>query len=162
MSGGLGCGAFTSSEDWFQLQWPDSWVSVHNTVKELLPIVLDGAVWGPPWRGRTVRCQCDNVAVVVIVRSGTSRNPLVMHLMRCLSFCYQLYLDPVYLPGKYYNEQADALSRDNLSLFLQLNVGANGQATPVLACLIDSVVRETPGWASPTWTAVLHSILRKD
>ena len=114
-SGGWGCGAFTSGGDWFQLQWPDSWVSVHITVKELVPIVLAAAVWGPLWRG-TVRCQCDNAAVVAIVRSGTSRHPLVMHLMRCLSFFvayYQLYLDPVHLPGKY-NEEADALSRDTL------------------------------------------------
>ena len=34
-SGSWGCGAFTSSGEWLQLQWPESWASVHITVKEL-------------------------------------------------------------------------------------------------------------------------------
>ena len=43
-SGGWGCGAFTSTEQWFQLQWPESWASVHITVKELAPIVVTCAL----------------------------------------------------------------------------------------------------------------------
>ena len=39
-SGHWGCGAFTSSGDWFQFQWPRSWEPVHITVKELLPVVI--------------------------------------------------------------------------------------------------------------------------
>ena len=94
-SGGWGCGAFTSKGEWFQLQWPESWASVHITVKELAPIVVACAIWGPGWRGKTVRCLCDNAAVVAILLSGTAKHPLVMHLMRCLSFFvafYQLYI----------------------------------------------------------------------
>ena len=45
-SGSWGCGAFTSSGEWFQVVWPDSWSSVHITVKELLPIVIGVALWG--------------------------------------------------------------------------------------------------------------------
>ena len=37
-SGGWGGGAFTSSGEWFQLQWPECWSSVHITVKQLAPI----------------------------------------------------------------------------------------------------------------------------
>ena len=98
------------------MKWPVSWSSVHITVKELAPIVLAAAVWGKEWKGKTVRCRCDNAAVVAILRSNSSKHPLVMHLLRCLSFFvahYQLYLDPVHLPGRC-NEAADALSRDNL------------------------------------------------
>ena len=87
-SGGWGCRAFISTGQWFQLQWVESWQSVHITVKELVPIVVGCAVWGNNWRGKTLRCQCDNAAVVAIVRSGTSKPPLVMHLMRCLSFLW--------------------------------------------------------------------------
>ena len=36
------------------------------------------AIWGKVWRGKTVRCVCDNAAVVAIVNSGRSRNDLVM------------------------------------------------------------------------------------
>ena len=80
-SGSWGCGAFTSTGQWFQLALPDSWQEVHITVKELLPIVLAAATWGPLWRGFTVSCRCDNAAVVAIVNSGRSRMDRAMHLM---------------------------------------------------------------------------------
>ena len=40
--------------------------------KELAPIVVVCAIWGPGWRGKTVRYLCDNAAVVAILRSGTN------------------------------------------------------------------------------------------
>ena len=121
-SGLWGCGAFTDNGRWFQIQWPDEQRSVHITMKELLPIVLACAVWGHRWRGLTVRCLCDNAAVVAILKSGTSRHGLVMHLMRCLIFFiarHQLCLAPEHL-ASYLNTVADSLSRGNLPLFLQL------------------------------------------
>ncbi len=39
-SGSWDFGAFTSTGEWFQLRFPDSWQELHITVKELLPIVL--------------------------------------------------------------------------------------------------------------------------
>ena len=71
---------------WFQLEWPDSCRRVHITVKELLPVVLGAALWGSQWQGTNVRCRCDNVAVMAILNSGTSRDELAMHLMRSLFF----------------------------------------------------------------------------
>ena len=163
-SGGWGCGAFTSGGKWFQLQWPDSWGPIHITVKELVPIVVACALWGASWKGTTVRCHCDNAAVVAILRSGTSKHPLVMHLLRCLSFYvayHQLYLEAVHLPGTA-NKAADALSQDNLPLFMQLVPGAKRSATPVPECLQDGLIRSTPDWSSPTWMTVLHSTLCRD
>lgn len=52
-SGRWGCGAFWA-EKWFQLQWHDQLHDTHITVKELIPIVLAAAVWGPQWLGKTV------------------------------------------------------------------------------------------------------------
>ena len=83
-SGGWGCGAFTSTGLWFQLKWPASQATVNITVKELLPVVMGVAVWGGQWRNGTVRCRCDNAAVVAILRSGTSRCPKAMRLICCL------------------------------------------------------------------------------
>ena len=42
--------------EWFQLELPGSWREVHITVKEVLPIVLGVAVWGPLWKGLTICC----------------------------------------------------------------------------------------------------------
>ena len=50
-SGSWGCGAFTSSGEWLQLQWPESWASVHITVKELAPVELGVATWGENGKG---------------------------------------------------------------------------------------------------------------
>ncbi len=62
-SGSWGCGAFSFEVNWFQLKLPESWKMIHITVKELLPIVLGVAVWGDEWRGKTIKCWCDNAAV---------------------------------------------------------------------------------------------------
>jgi hypothetical protein len=67
--------------------------------------------------GGSIRVLCDNTAVVAIIKVGTSIDPLVMHLMRCLFFFtvrYQLILLPKHLPGRE-NLAADHLSRDALS-----------------------------------------------
>ncbi len=56
------------------------------TVKEVLPIVIGVALWEGRWHGRTIRCWCDNAAVVAILRSGPSKDVKAMHLMRSLFF----------------------------------------------------------------------------
>ena len=45
-SGRWGCGAFSSEGEWLQLEWPDSWIGMHITIKELLPIVVAMAMSG--------------------------------------------------------------------------------------------------------------------
>jgi len=55
----------------------------HNS-EELLPIVLTVALWGTEWKGGSLQCQCDNAAVVAIMRSGWSKNaPVKMSLHPC-------------------------------------------------------------------------------
>ena len=56
-------------------------------VKELLPIVLACALWGPLWAHKHVEVQCDNAVVVDILRAKTSKCKDIMHLLRCLHFC---------------------------------------------------------------------------
>ena len=158
-SGRWGCGAFTEVGEWFQFRWPASWADVHITAKELLPIVVACAVWGHKWRGVTVQCLCDNAAVVAIVRSGTSKDSLVMHLMRCLFFftaLHQLLLLPYHLPGRE-NTAADHLSRDALFLFLQIVPQAKEYPTPLSEELMAALVTQRPDWTSESWRAVLRS-----
>ena len=70
---------------WFQGAWPLAWQSTNITAKELLPIVLAAAIWGPQWRGQAVHfCQCDNAAIVHTIASSRSTEPLVMQLLRGL------------------------------------------------------------------------------
>ena len=46
-----------------------SLLAPHITVKELLPIVMACAVWGNQWSSKSVKCFCDNAAVVTILNS---------------------------------------------------------------------------------------------
>ena len=101
--------------------------------------------------------------MVAIVRSGSSRDLCVMHLMRCLFFFvahYQLVLSPVIILEKQ-NEAADDLSGDSLSSFFQLIPGAKQDPTPLGADLMALLVTNQPDWMSESWRAVLCSTLRK-
>ena len=84
--GSWDCGAYLLTGAWFQLEWPKSWASTYITVKELLPLVLAIAMWGRQWHGKSVRCQCDNAAVVAMLRSGWCKNEHAMQLLRSLFF----------------------------------------------------------------------------
>ena len=116
------CEAFTKSGSWFQLKWPQSWVVVNIVRRELLPVVLACAVWGRSWRGKTIRCNCDNAAVVAILKSGTCKDSLTMHLARSLFFFlaeFNISIYAVYLPGEQ-NMAVDSLSRDDLPSLFQV------------------------------------------
>lgn len=159
-SGGWGCGAFTDEGEWFQYHWPAGWDDVHITVNELLPIVVACAIWGHKWRGATVQCLCDDAAVVAIVKSGTSKDSVVMHLMCCLFFftaSHQLLLLPQHVPGK----ENIAASRDALPLFLQLVTHTKTRPTTLPEELMAALVSQRLDWTSANWRAMLCSSLSK-
>ncbi len=162
-SGGWGCGAFSSTGVWFQCQWPGSWARIHITVKELVPIVLACAIWGHQWKGKTVLCRCDNAAGVAIINSGRSKNDLVMHLMRSLFFFtarYNVVLRAVHLPGRH-NQAADALSRDNVPLFLRQVPLAEKRPTPLPSELLAILLHRRSDWTSHAWRSRFATILSK-
>ena len=162
-SGNWGCGAYNSQGEWFQFQWPLAWASIHITIKELFPIVLSCAIWGGYWRGKTVKCLCDNVAVVAIINSGRSKDDRAMHLMRCLTFFLAHHSTNIFaehLPGKD-NVAADALSRDSLPLFHQQVQWAARLPTQLPQELILALVTHQPDWTSPKWRSWFNTTLEK-
>ena len=77
-------------------------VGASIAAKELLPIIVATAIWGPSWRGSTVLCHCDNEAVVVTVKSGYCRDPTLAHMLRCLFFLeakYDTSLSAIHVSG---------------------------------------------------------------
>ena len=84
-----------------ELAWPLEWVELPIAPKELVPIVLVVALWGPQWAGTTVCCWCDNSAVVWAINKGSARDPKLMRLFRCLCFfcaVYKIILTVHHLP----------------------------------------------------------------
>lgn len=162
-SGSWGCGAFSSSGEWFQLELPDTWKPVNIMVKELLPVVMGVALWGKQWRGGTIHCWCDNAAVVAILRSGRSRDDKAMHLMRSLFFflaTYNIGLVGDHIPGVE-NRAADALSRNDAASFLLQVPAARRTPTVIPDELLRILVQEQPDWTSQTWTSSLTNFLRR-
>ena len=102
------------------------------------------------------------MAVVEVLRSRTSRDDLLMHLLRCLVF-YAAYFrfDFVsdHIPGTR-NTAADAISRNNLPLFHSLVPQISQQVIP--QSVLDLLVIRRPGWGSRDWTELFaHSLSRE-
>ena len=151
-SGAYGCGAFSSSHGWFQLQWPDSWSPINIAVKELVPIVMAAAIWGHHWQRSCVRFRSDNMAVVNILNSRTSKDQLLMHLLRCLVFYsafFRFQFVAEHVPG-ILNVAADAISRNNLPLFFSIFPQIPRVAIP--QSVLDLLVTRRPNWGSRDWT----------
>ena len=162
-SGSWGCGAFSSMGQWFQLRLPESWDGVHITIKELLPIVIGLEIWGGQWRGKTIRCWCDNAAVVAVLRSGRSKDERVMQLMRSLFFVmasHNIVIVGEHIPGVE-NGAADALSRNNAASFLTQVPSANREPAMIPPELLQLLVHSQHDWTSESWTSWWESTLQK-
>ena len=84
--------------------------------------------------------------MVAIIKSGSSKTGLVMHLMCCLLFFtahFKLYLAPEHLPGRL-NTAADSLSSDDVALFFQLVPEASRLPTPLPVELLQALVLQRP------------------
>ena len=102
-------------------------------------MVLACAVW---WEKAQVWVWSDNEAVVVCLNSGYSRDPHIMHLLRCLFFIKACCLKAVHIPGRD-NTIADSISRDNLELLFSQIPEADPRPAPSLQALL---VEQCPEW----------------
>ena len=161
-SGTWGCGALLYPQ-WFQLQWPEAWSSVAIMIKELVPIVLACAVWGPQLAQKTVLVQCDNTGVVAAVQKGVSKDQSAMHLLRCLWFFtahYDIAINIEHIPGES-NCAADHLSRNRVQSFFLSVPQANLLPSPLPPELMELAVGSNPDWTSPAFRLLFSSIINK-
>ena len=79
-SGSWGCGAYLHGR-WFLLPWDETWQHASIMAKELLPIVISTAIWGPSLSGHKVLYQWGNSSVVAAIHRGSARYIIVMHLL---------------------------------------------------------------------------------
>ena len=159
-SGGWGAAAIFENL-WFQLEWPSNWANMSIAPKELVPIVLAVALWGPQWVGKKVCALCDNMSVVCAVNKKSARDPALSTLLRILCIMcaiHNIYLVSRHLPGVE-NPSADALSRDRLNLFFSLNPQASPLPTFIPTPLRELVLNQELNCASQRWTELLMAIL---
>jgi hypothetical protein len=105
----LGC-------QWFQGSFPDSWLDVNIAVKELLPIVLSVRIWPSLLENKRILFLTDNEAIVPVINKLTSKNHLLMKLIRqlaILTLSLNISCRAKHIPGKT-NVIADLLSRQQV------------------------------------------------
>ena len=160
-SGSWGCGA-TWEQRWIQLKWARMLEGSHISMKELTPIVIAAAVWGPQWKGKSVRAFADNTAAVAAINNQTSHIREMAHMLRCLAFItarFQFSLRAVHIPGED-NSIADAVSRNNMPLFRSLCPQANEMPTPIPSSLLEILLLEMPDWTSQKWSRLWTDIFQ--
>ena len=136
-SGTWGFGAYFQGR-WIQGSWTTEQSPFSIEYKELYAIVVACHTWGSEWARRRIEFHCDNSAVVACIKSGTSRSPDIMRLIRSLyhvSVKHDFLVSAVHIPG-ISNLIADAISRNLLQTFRRLAPSAAAHPeTPVLPTL---------------------------
>lgn len=157
-SGSWGCGAVWS-QNWFHCPWNEAWAGVPLNTKERVPIVLAVAMWGNLWRNSHVLIRCNNLAVVMVLRTRTCKDAVMMHLLTSLHFFLtklDIALISQHIPGAT-NNAADALSRKQLAGISIHDAGClTADSDP--SDVWDLLVMERPNWTSASWRSKLRSL----
>ena len=156
-----GCGAHFNGR-WFQLHWSSDWDSIGIMAKELVPIVLSCAVWNKALSKHKTEFRCDNLCVVEVTKKGSSKDPMTMHLLRCLWFLtatFDIEISVLHIPG-ILNSSADALSRNQIPQFLKLHPQASSIPTPLPSALKSLISPRKPDWTSPSFQRNLPKLLK--
>ena len=98
--------------------------------RNCLPSLQAACTWGHLLQGQRITVHCDNMAIVQSWSNQSTRHPGILHLLWTLFFItakHSFMVCLVHLPGKLIRI-ADALSRNQLSLFSALAPQANPQA----------------------------------
>ena len=117
----VGYGSFCSQQ-WFQGRWNKDWQLQPIEVLELYPICLSVEVWSEKMANRCIQFHTDNAALVPIINKKTSKNKVIMMLVRrlvlhCLKF--NILFKAFHISGCK-NEISDSLSRFQMDRFRSL------------------------------------------
>ena len=156
-------GSWGHTLDWFQLKWPDPWKQHHIAAKEIVLIVTTVALWGRAWSSSTVLAFSDKMPIIGAISAGVARDPLLMHLLRCLHFfCahYGIVLRARHIAG-IHNTAADALSRDKHEVFLSCIPQAPLKPSHIPQSLLDMLLLSMPDWTSSSWRTLFVATLQE-
>ena len=135
-AGALGYGAIFGNE-WFVGEWSSSQKPVLIAYKELFPVVVASHLWGHCWAAKRVEFCSDNMAVVSVLRSGTSKDPNMMVLcyLSLSAARHSFAFTASHRAGRD-NCIADTLSRFDFQRFRHLAPHAAPVATPIPPSLL--------------------------
>ncbi|CAC5401117.1 unnamed protein product [Mytilus coruscus] len=131
-SGTYGYGALFGSQ-WFLGKWDTKWQKQNIAFLELYPIVLAVEIWGHRFENQCIYFHTDNIALVSVINKQTSKDVLIMFLIRrlvlhCLRNNVNFKAKHIYGSK---NVLADALSRQQVQKFHRLAPWADTVPKPV-------------------------------
>ena len=103
--------------------------------QELFASVAACHMWGHKWTSKCIKFYCENLGVVEVINSRTSKAPRVMDLVRDLTLCtsrHNCHLQAVHVPGKHNILLTLSLS---LSFSLLVSEGALSSASSSGLCI---------------------------
>ena len=132
----FGCGVYFQGA-WAFLQWPDTWVNSgilsDITYLEMIPIALACYLWKHRFSSLKILFNCDNMSVVQILNSKSSKSERVMSLVRQIvmwSMQFSFHINAMHIPGVN-NKLVDSISRFQWETFRQLAPDADPFPTPI-------------------------------
>ena len=146
---------------WFQSAWCADWLPCNIMAKELVPIVLSCGSWGPLLARKRALFQCDNSSVVDAIKKRSSKDPLVMHLLRCLWLfvaVYDIDLTAEHIAG-ITNQVADMLSRNQIEQFFSKHPQVSHLPTLLSPSLLHIVSPQQLDWTSPVFRQCFKDII---
>ena len=139
-SSDVGIGAVYKTEWFYEVFTSCSKLDIVNTSitwRELYALVRAIATWGDKLCNKRIIMNCDNIAVMYVVNSGSSKDVNIMNLVRSLFYItahYNLEIRVRHISGRC-NILSDALSRLNITKFFNHKPDAsNVMSTPVAFC----------------------------
>ena len=119
----LGCGGIFGTE-WFILQWNEKFIKNYKpsiNYLELYALTVALAIWIPKLKNQKIYIFCDNMSVVQMVNSSSSKCKNCMVLIRIITLkalTFNVKLSVKHVPGKL-NQFSDWLSRLEYKKFRQ-------------------------------------------
>ena len=133
---GKGCGCYLFGK-WSILQWPVEWyhadILKDITFLEMIPIALSVFLWDRVFKRKKIAFHVDNLAVITVLNSKSSKSPRVMNLLRFIvyrSMMGHFHMKAFHISSAN-NCVADALSRGQFQKFKELAPEADTFPTAV-------------------------------
>ena len=118
---------------WAYGSWPPTWHGFNICLLEAFPILLVLHLFADDFRNQKVLLHTDNIALVHILNSYTTRDPLILSILRdivLLTLRFNILIKSVHVAGCK-NDQADYLSRLQVAKFKSIHRSAEDHPVPI-------------------------------
>ena len=128
----IGFGGYMGTK-WFQGLWPMDCTKVNIAILEIYPILIAFKLWGVNLSNKCIMLNSDNMAVVHILNTFTSKDKNIMAILRDIVtqlMIHNILIKSSHISGKI-NICADLISRDQVPKALRLYPHLDRDPTPI-------------------------------